>query len=551
MNMHGCGGGVSTRRRSGLAAALIVALSAAALALTGCNGEKGDDPSLGKVAVKLTAASFDDVAAVKIEVFAGATLVASQTTPVSRPDGGASDGGVQGPDTDSFFVLRPGSYHVVATPLMADGSPSKECGRAESDAVVTTGLTTEITLIMICGDANTGGLDVVGRLDHTPVITNLVFRPSKFVNACERLLLLAKAVDPDKEPLAYAWTVTAAPMGAVYKLVAMGAAARFAAEAPGDYEVTLKVNDPAGLSASLTFPIHVVGSAGQCLERDQDADGVPDLVDNCPTTPNPMQQDSDGDGVGDACAETPNTFEPAGPRPSLIEATRSHEVVKLTSAADVQAFIAWAAQTGVDDRELVRAEIHAASGNDDVANALGAQIMAAEKTDHSLALVALSVLGEMRNEAGGRFLASYVNRPLPQEGTVVEGEIVEQTAMAILQAKAVSGLGYWGTAIGDREVLTVAAQHPSRPVRAEAIRTYLFNKKFSEEARKALSALLRPEELIFIDRPYRVPGENAETFNARLGAFLANHPDVANPKLPDLGHASDAESQDMSQPPGF
>ncbi len=34
---------------------------------------------------------------------------------------------------------------------------------------------------------------------------------------------------------------------------------------------------------------------------DQDQDGVPEAVDNCPKEKNPNQKDSDGDGVGDAC----------------------------------------------------------------------------------------------------------------------------------------------------------------------------------------------------------------------------------------------------------
>jgi hypothetical protein len=34
---------------------------------------------------------------------------------------------------------------------------------------------------------------------------------------------------------------------------------------------------------------------------DADSDGVPDVYDNCPTTPNPSQSDCDGDGSGDTC----------------------------------------------------------------------------------------------------------------------------------------------------------------------------------------------------------------------------------------------------------
>jgi hypothetical protein len=43
---------------------------------------------------------------------------------------------------------------------------------------------------------------------------------------------------------------------------------------------------------------------------DQDADGVPDSLDNCPTVANEDQADADGDGVGDICDNCVNVSNP-------------------------------------------------------------------------------------------------------------------------------------------------------------------------------------------------------------------------------------------------
>ncbi len=42
-----------------------------------------------------------------------------------------------------------------------------------------------------------------------------------------------------------------------------------------------------------------------CVDDDQDGDGVPYPADNCPFVPNPTQADADGDGVADACDNCP------------------------------------------------------------------------------------------------------------------------------------------------------------------------------------------------------------------------------------------------------
>jgi len=74
-----------------------------------------------------------------------------------------------------------------------------------------------------------------------------------------------------------------------------------------------QANDFFGWSVAISGNIGVVGAPFDDLassfsvgsvyvfERDNDSDGLPDSVDNCPDTYNPSQADTDGDGLGDAC----------------------------------------------------------------------------------------------------------------------------------------------------------------------------------------------------------------------------------------------------------
>lgn len=59
-------------------------------------------------------------------------------------------------------------------------------------------------------------------------------------------------------------------------------------------------------------------------QKDADKDGIPDIKDNCPKTPNTNQKDSDRDGIGDACDTTPKG-------PNLTKSKENPSTVKKES----------------------------------------------------------------------------------------------------------------------------------------------------------------------------------------------------------------------------
>lgn len=240
-----------------------------------------------------------------------------------------------------------------------------------------------------------------------------------------------------------------------------------------------------------------------------------------------------------ACGEKPpGTSATAGPGPRAIAEGRTlHNPPPLAGTGDaarqsVKKFIDWAGGSVPDEREDGRRAIEAARGNADVATALIDELNAARKGDQSRALLILAILGELRDPRGEQAMAAIVREPLPTETPGPEGDMPLREAAERIEGKAVQGLAYAGTPSATAVVLETAARHPSQAVRAEAIASYLWNQKDQEAARRELLQRIRPEDRIFLDRPRMEPGENAASFNRKLAAYVAGHPEVRPPAPP-------------------
>jgi len=254
-------------------------------------------------------------------------------------------------------------------------------------------------------------------------------------------------------------------------------------------------------------------------------------------------------------ASEPSTKSPAGPSPSLLLERRSQlKPPPLTGTGEaaqqsVASFIDWAAGSTEREADTARRLLAAAREEGQVAQAFCDQALREREADHSRALIALALLGEMKSPAGEKCFMQLLALPLPTLGTVVEGEILEQTALVTLQAKAVDGLAYLGTPSAQEEVLRLVRAHPSRIVRAEAIDAYLWNHADSAEAKATLRKYVQKGEEIFVDRVRRNTGEKAESFNAKLAAFLKAHPEVRAPAPEKVKEGGPAERAGRKLPP--
>lgn len=244
-----------------------------------------------------------------------------------------------------------------------------------------------------------------------------------------------------------------------------------------------------------------------------------------------------GSGEPSATPAIDQPLEEGGEPPALdrIESPSQILVLQLeilnTPVTDVvRQFVDQAAASSINEADAVRASLNEVSGNDEVADALLAEVNASISSgDNERAVVATRLLGSQRNEEGLSHLMSLVELPVPEVGTIVDGQILESARLGAIQTAAVSGIGYMRSAQSNAYLLSVAQSHDLATVRAEAAFSYVYNNGSTPQAREQVREYLDPGESSFADRIGRFELSGAE-FDAQLDAYYTAHPEDLPPE---------------------
>ena len=103
----------------------------------------------------------------------------------------------------------------------------------------------------------------------------------------------------------------------------------------GAAEVCNGVDDDCDGAVDDGFPDTDADGQADCVDGDDDNDGVPDADDNCPKVTNPGQENTDGDGQGDACdADDDNDGDPDATDCAPLNPAVGHTVAETCNGVD-------------------------------------------------------------------------------------------------------------------------------------------------------------------------------------------------------------------------
>ena len=214
-----------------------------------------------------------------------------------------------------------------------------------------------------------------------------------------------------------------------------------------------------------------------------------------------------------------------GPLPTIQTRKTAGTPPALTgTASSTDEFVKWLVVSSKADLPAARAALEQATDKDAVATNLTQQFSDLRNLDITRSTLILNALGYLRVAGGEALFTSLVNEPLP---AVTEGLVSGTQKLRKLehyQTAAVYGLAFMHSSSADTLLKSLMSNHPSRQIRIEAVRSFLFHNPTTDRAE--ISAILRASETHLADRFENRNGDSGTTFDDRLNAYLAKHPQL-------------------------
>lgn len=189
-----------------------------------------------------------------------------------------------------------------------------------------------------------------------------------------------------------------------------------------------------------------------------------------------------------------------------------------------QRFIDWLVNSSKGDLPAARSALHQAPDKVALTANLAQQFSAIRRTDATRATLILNAIGSLATPAAEVFFTSLLNEPLPAASGISLDAVQKVRLLERYQAAAVHGLAFLHSSTADTLLKSVMRNHASAQIRAEAVRTFLFQNPDTNRAE--LAALLSPNEGALVDRFENRSIDGSSSFDERLAAYLAKHPQL-------------------------